>query len=104
MYIDTGTLQIFNGTLTKITCSADSPYFHLMREEILYDSYDQLPDLFDIEARRSGNVVTLYINGTNRSDNVTVICGTVDVSSGPIEQSILFTLMLEFISKFVNQA
>ena len=75
-----------------------------MREEIEYESYNQLPDLFDIEARASGNVVTLYINGTNRSNNMTVICRTVDVSSSQIEIKTLFTLMLEFISKFINLA
>ena len=102
-----GTLQIYNETLTEVVCSADVPVFHLIREEILYDSYDQLPGLFDIEAITSGrNVATLYINGTNRSDNVTVICGNADVSSGlgQIKLKILFTLMLEFISKFINQA
>ena len=44
-------LQIFSGTLTKITCSADLPVFRLVTEEgILYTNYSQLPGLFDIEA------------------------------------------------------
>ena len=91
-----GTLQIFNGTLTEITCSATVPLFRLVKEESVYDSYDELPVLFDIEARlsRSGEVVALHINGTNRSNNLTVICRSVDFNSGQIE--ILFTLTLEF--------
>ena len=70
----------------------------------MYDSYAELPDLFDIEARRSpnGNNVTLYINGTNRSNNVTVMCGNVDTSSG-LQFNILFTLILEFVGKFSNR-
>ena len=71
----------------------------------MYDLYDQLPDLFDIEARPSpiGDNVTLYINGTNRSNNVTVKCGTVtvDVSSG-ISFDVHFTLILEFVGKFIS--
>ena len=71
----------------------------------MYDLYDQLPDLFDIEARPSptGDNVTLYINGTNRSNNVTVKCGTVtvDVSLG-ISFDSYFTLILEFVGKFIS--
>ena len=114
MYIVTGTLQISNGTetiqvfggsLTEITCSAAVPvfsvfpFFRLMREGRVYDSYEELPDLFGIEATLSGKVATLYINGTNRSNNVTVICRNIDASSGG-EYETIFTLMLEFISKF----
>ena len=99
-----GTLQIFNGTLTEITCSAAVPVYRLVEQGIVYDSYAELPDLFDIEARRSptGNNVTLYINGSNRSNNVTVTCGYIDVSVG-ISFNVLFTLILEFVSKFINQ-
>ena len=99
-----GTLQIFNGTLTEITCSADVPVYRLVEYGIAYDSYVQLPDLFDIEARRSptGNNVTLYINGTNRSNNVTVMCRNLDFSTG--QDFIVFTLVLEFVGKFINQA
>ena len=43
MYIDTGTLQIFNGTLMEITCSAATPAYHLVDQERVYDSYAQLP-------------------------------------------------------------
>ena len=106
MYVNTGTLQIFNGTLTEITCSAAVPVFHLVEQEMQYgpEDYRLLPGLFDIEARLSPNRdnVTLYINGTNRSNNVTVMCRNVDAFSGQFQ--ILFTLMLEFISKFINQA
>ena len=103
MYIDTGTLQIFNGTLTKITCSsAGSPFFRLVREEREYGPYSQLPRLLDIQAISSGDVVSLLISGTNRSNDVTVTCRYINASSG--ENIILFTLMLEFISKFLNQA
>ena len=108
--IDTGTLQIFSGTLTEITCLADSavPVFHLVEQERVYNSrdYNQLPDLFgidSIEARVSPNRdnITLYISGTNRSNNVTVMCRNEDVLLG--RDQILFTLMLEFVSKFINQ-
>jgi hypothetical protein len=106
LYIDTGTLQIFNGTLTEITCSADTPAYRLVDQERVYDSYTELPDLFGIEARRSptGNNITLYINGTNRSNNVTVICRNVDLSLGFSNPQfhILFTLVIEFAGKFVN--
>ena len=101
-------LQIFNGTLTEITCSTAVPAYRLVDQEIVYDTYAQLPNLFDIEARPSptGNNVTLYINGTNRSNNVIVMCGNVDLSSGISSQQfhILFTLILEFVCKFTNQA
>ena len=100
-------LQIFNGTLTEITCSAAVPAYHLVDryQERVYDSYIQLPDLFDIEARISptGDNVTLYINGTNRSNNVTIVCGNVDLSLGASLSNILFTLILEFVGKFSNQ-
>ena len=96
-------MQIFNGTLTEITCSAAVPAYRLMDQEIVYNSYAELQDLFDIEARPSatGNNITLYINGTNRSNNVTVKCVNVDVSLG-LHFKILFTLILEFIGKFSN--
>ena len=112
MYNDTGTLQIFSGTLTEITCSAAIPTYRLVDQERVYVSYAQLPNLFDIEARLSptGNNVTLYINGTNRSNNVTVMCGNnilfIDVSSGlPVPQfNVLFTLIIEFVGKFIKLA
>ena len=96
-------LQIFSGTLTKITCSAIQPIFRLVTEEgILHTNYSQLPGLFDIEAVVSPdrNNVTLLVSGTNRSNNVTVMCGDFSnaVISGQIET--LFTLVLKFISKF----
>jgi hypothetical protein len=58
--------------------------------------------MFDIEVIPSptGNNVTLYINGTNRSNNVTVICGNLDTS---LQFHNLFTLILEFIGKLINQ-
>ena len=108
MIIPAGVLRIFSGTLTESTCLAASnvPVFHLVEQERVYDSedYDQLPDLIGIEARISPNRdnVTLYVNGTNRSNNVTVICRNGDVFSGQFQ--ILFTLTLEFVSKFINQA
>ena len=71
------------------------PVFRVEKQGREYE-YDQLPDLFDIEAKVSpiGNNVTLYINGTNRSNNVTVICGNIDVFSARFQD--LFTLTLEF--------
>ena len=103
MPVRTETLLVFNGTLTEITCSAAMPAFRLVDQERVYDSYVWLPDLFDIEARRSptGDNVTLYISGTNRSNNVTVMCGYLDLSLGT-SFNILFTLILEFVGKFVN--
>ena len=94
-------LQIFNGTLTEITCSAAMSaavaVYYLVDQERVYNNYTELPDLFDIQASRSptGNNVTLYINGTNRSNNVTVICRNLDFSAGH-DFSDLFTLILEF--------
>ena len=44
MYIDTGTLQIFNGTLAEITCSAAMPAYRLVDQEREYESYAELPD------------------------------------------------------------
>ena len=80
--ICTGTLQIFSGTLTEIMCSADVPVYRLMDQEGEYNSYNDFPGLFDIEVRLSPteDSVTLYINETNRSNNVTVLCGNVDLS------------------------
>jgi hypothetical protein len=106
LYIDIGTLQIFNGTLTEITCSAAVssivPIFRVMEQGLVY-TYDQLPDLFGIEAEFSptGNNVTLYINGTNRSNNVTVMCGYTDPFFNRFQ--VFFTLTLEFASKFITQ-
>jgi hypothetical protein len=110
LYIDTGTLQIFNGTLTEITCTSSSamPIYRLLQQKRVYDSYVQLPDLFDIEARPSSteDSVTLYINGSNRSNNMTVMCGNVDLSLGLSNPQfhVLFKLILEFVGKLVNQA
>ncbi len=102
-YCDKETLQIFGGTLTEITCSGAAPSFSLMRQEQMPESYDDLPDLFGIEAKffSAGNNVTLYINGTNRSNNVTVTCGNTYLHSG--RSPVLFTLTLEFVSKFITQ-
>ena len=103
-YNDTGTLQIFNGTLTEIMCSADVPVYRLMDHTGEYNSYNDFPGLFDIEAIPSPtkDSITLYINGTNRSNDVTVMCGNLDVFSGTSNQQFhtIFTLILEFIGKF----
>ena len=75
-----------------------------MKQDIVYDpeNYDQLPNLFDIEVRVSptGNRVTLYINGTNYSDGVTVLCRNL---SNPVIGQIetFFVLELEFVCKFI---
>ena len=88
-------------------CSAATPVYRLMDQEGEYNSYNDFPGLFDIEVRLSPtrDSVTLYINGTNRSNNVIVICGNVDLSSGTSNQQfrILFTLILEFVGKFIYQ-
>ena len=97
-------MYIFNGTFTEITCSAAVPIFRLVDQEREYDhrDYNQLPDLFDIEAIPSPNRdnVTLAINGTDRSNNLTITCTDEDVFTGQFQ--ILFTLTLEFVSKFIN--
>ena len=77
--IDTGLLQIFSGTLIEITCSADVPVFHLVTKEGMeynQHGYNLLQGLFDMETVVSPerNNVTLLVNGTNCSNNVTVIC------------------------------
>ena len=76
-----------------------------MDQEREYDhrDYNQLPDLFDIAAipSPSRDNITLVINGTDRSNNLTVICWNEDVVTG--EFQILFTLILEFVGKFINQ-
>jgi hypothetical protein len=112
MYLDTETLQIFNGTLTEITCSIAMslgvPVFRVMEQGLaMVYTYDQLPDLFGIEANisQTGNNVTLYINGTNHSNNVTIMCGyyNTDLFSGQSLFQDIFTLTLEFASKFITQ-
>ena len=99
------TLQIFNGTFTEITCSAAEPVFRLMDQEREYDhrDYNQLPDLFDIKAILSPNRhnVTLIVNGTDRSNNLTIICWNEDAFLDQFQ--ILFMLMLEFVGKFIDQ-
>ena len=77
-----------------------------MDQEREYDhrDYNQLPNLFDIEAIPSPNRdnITLVINGTERSNNLTIMCWNEDVLTGQVQ--ILFTLILEFVGKFINQA
>ena len=75
-----------------------------MEKGIEYESYAQLPEIFDIEVIPTRNIVILYINGTDRSNNVTVMCGNVDLSLGTSFHNILFTVILEFVGKFSNQA
>ena len=75
----------------------------MTEEGVQYDTehYSLLPGLFDIEVVVSpdGNNVTLFISGTNRSNNVTVMCRDLRYAVlGQIE--ILFTFLLEFFSKF----
>ena len=63
--------------------------------------YSQLPGLFNIEAVVSPdrNNVTLFVNGTNCSNNVTAMCRHLrNAILGQTET--LFTLVLEFICKF----
>ena len=108
MIIIIDTLQIFGGTSTEITCSAVAPSFslQLIGQEIEYESYDEFPGLFDITARQllspTGNKAILYINGTNRSNNVTIICRNYNFLINQFH--ILFRLILEFIGKSSNPA
>ena len=89
-------------------CSADVPVYRLVDQERVYDSYAELPDLFNIEAVPflTENRVILFINGTIRSNNVTVMCKNLDLSSGASNPQfdILFILILEFVGKFIYQA
>ena len=64
--------------------------------------YNQLLELFDIEAILSPNrdKITLVIKGTDRFNNLTIVCRNEDVFSSQFQ--ILFTLILEFVSKFIN--
>ena len=72
--------------------------------------FNQLPDFIRVGRSPTENSVTLYISGTNRSNDVTVTCGNVvDVASGVSltdnrEFQPLFTLMLDFVGKLINQA
>ena len=77
--------------------------YRLVHQQIEYDTedYNQLPDLFDIEARVSPNrqTATLFINGTNCSNNVSIMCR--DISDIAIGRTVtLFTMVLKFVSKF----
>ena len=80
------------------------PFFHLVTKEGMeYNQHDYnlLPGLFDMEAVVSPdrNNVTLLVNGTDCSNNVTVICRDIcNIALGQIKT--LFTLVLEFVSKF----
>ena len=87
----------------EIKYSGAVPAYRLVDQEREYESYAELPDLFDIEARLSSteNNVTLYINGISRTNNVTVMCVNVDLSSG-ISFNVLFTLILEFAGTFIS--
>ena len=71
-------------------------------EGIEYDheDYNLLPGLFDMEAVASSDVhATLFINGTSRSSNVTVMCRDIrNAAFGQTET--LFTLVLGFVSEF----
>ena len=74
-----------------------------MDQEREYNSYTNFSGLFDIEAISSSteDSVTLYINGTNRSNNVTVTCRNVDVNIklGEVSESILFSFILKFVGR-----
>ena len=75
----------------------------MTEEGMEYDQtyYSQLPDLLDMEAVVSPDdrYVTLFVNGTNHSNNVTVMCGHLrNAVRSQIET--IFTLVLEYISKF----
>ena len=80
------------------------PVFRLVTEEGMeydHEDYNLPPGLFDMEAvvPPDGNNVTLLVNGTNRSNNVTVMCRDLcHAVRGQTET--LFTLVLEFASNF----
>ena len=71
-------LQIFKGTVTEISCSTTAPSFFVNG---IYSSqhYDLLPGLFGMEAvvASDRSNVTLRINGTSLTDNVTIECQNI---------------------------
>ena len=81
--------------MTEISCSTTTPSF-LINSVYTPQHYDQLPDLFGIEARvapdRSN--VTLHINGTSLADNVTIECqNIIDAVIGQTETVFQFTMV-----------
>ena len=88
-------LHIFKGTVTEISCSTTAPSFFING---IYTSqhYDQLPGLFGIEAvvAPDRSNVTLRINGTSLTDNVTIECqNIIDPVVGHAETSFQFTMV-----------
>ena len=71
-------LQIFQGTVTEISCSTTVPSF-LINGIYTPQYYHELPGLFGIEAviavDRSN--VTIHINGTSLVENVTIECQNI---------------------------
>ena len=101
-------LQIFEGTVTEISCSTMAPSFFI---DGIYTSqhYDQLPGLFGIEAivAPDRSNVTLRINGTSLTDNVTIECqNIIDPVIGYTETQFQCTMVFvgithnKFIIKF----
>ena len=88
-------LQIFEGTVTEISCSTTVPSF-LISGVYTSQHYHELPSLFGIEAviAPDRTNVTLRINGSSLSDNVTIECqNIIDPVLGHAETLFQFTLV-----------
>ena len=104
MYRDAANIQWhINGDYMFSCCASISSDGSGQEREYDHRDYNQLPDLFDIEAILSPNRdnVTLVINGTECSNHLTIMCWNEDVLTGQVQN--LFILILEFIGKFINQ-
>ena len=89
-------MPTYSGAVTDINCSTTNPTF-LINDVYSFLSYDQLPDLFGIEAKLAPNSssVSLCVNGTSLSHNVTIVCQNV-ISIFPHETDTLFRLTLQY--------
>ena len=86
--------------MTRVTCAATAPTFVI---NDLYGplQYNQLPALFNIEAKiaQDRSNITLCINGTRQSNNMTIECkNVIDTVRGLAET--LFHITLESNCKF----
>ena len=101
-YFNTGgsfIINIYDGGLTQVTCASAVPTF-IINDVYGPLQYSQLPALFSIEAKvaQDRNNITLCINGTRKSNNLTIECkNVIDTVRG--QAVTLFQFTLEFISK-----
>ena len=98
----TGIVPTYSGSVTDIKCSTTNPTF-LINDVYSFLSYHQLPDLFGIEAKTAPNSssVSLSVNGTSLSHNVTIVCQNV-ISVLLLETDTLFRLILQYSGKVLT--